>query len=468
MASNNNVIGEVAINGWCVGCGVCAGVCPKGRLLMTWNKRGEYHPAEVDGAEACGKSCALCLEVCPVHGNTLDATQIGEQLYGGVNGIQYAEETGYFLSSHVGYSKVNGHRENGASGGMATWMLETLLATGEVDSVAAVERTSDPNRLFKFAICRTIDEVRRCSRSVYYPVEASEIIRHVLDHDRTYAIIGLPCVCKAIRKCQSVVPRLAKRIKYVLGIVCGQQKGKFFGEYLCALGKGDPRTLREVMFRVKHPDRPASDFGLRFLCDTGEPRDGVVYWSEGMGLAWADRYFTLNACKFCDDVFAECADAVFMDAWLSEYSRDWRGHTIVLARNPRLERVLNESSGALQLWPLDVQQVIRSQHGVVNGKRKDLRTRLRVARLEPQSFPPVRMKLLRRSFELGRARIAEAQYKINGVSSQAWATSNRNIDTFNKIMAPYRRAVAAAKSEHKRFRIPNAIARRIASVRRRR
>ena len=202
----SNVVKSLVDNGLCIGCGMCAGICPKGRLEMRFNERGEYNPVELKSSVPCSEKCSLCYQVCPAHGDTKNETNIGRELYGDVDGMQYRSETGYYLSSYLGYSNSNGHRKNGASGGMATWTLETLLNNGEVDAVACVGRTNESDRFFEFRICTTTDDIRQCSSCAYYPVEISPIIQHIMENEGRYAIIGLPCVCKAVRLAQDRFP----------------------------------------------------------------------------------------------------------------------------------------------------------------------------------------------------------------------------------------------------------------------
>jgi len=364
------VIEEVVAKGWCIGCGMCTSVCPKDRLEILWNDRGEYNPVVVDNAPTCGETCSLCYQVCPAHGNTRNETEIGKALYDKVDGIQHTPETGYHLSSYVGYSKE--HRLTSASGGLASWVLESLLESGEVDGVLAVGRTTDSDKLFEFKICSTKAEVRACGRSAYYPVEVSEVIRHVLKNEGQYAIIGLPCVCKAIRLAQDKLPKLKKRIKYILGLTCGHTCSKFFAEYICALGGGNPHNLKEFIFRTKDLKQPASNHQMTF-CSTEGSEDVLrnILWNKGVGSAFTNGYFQLPGCFYCDDIFAECADAVFMDAWLPEYSKQSEGYTIALTRNSRINALLvfGTERDFIKSSKLPIGETITSQLSIIECKR---------------------------------------------------------------------------------------------------
>lgn len=82
---------------------------------------------------------------------------------------------------------------------------------------------------------------------------------------------------------------------------------------------------------------------------------------------WGSRAFTQNACNSCTDVFAYCADFVLMYAWLPEYMKDFRGHTLVLTRTNEISRVL-ESSVDIELKKIDYKKVFLSQKPVVENK----------------------------------------------------------------------------------------------------
>ena len=452
-----NVIQEIVGKGWCIGCGICAAVCPKERLTIRWNDRGEYNPFKVDGCADCPERCSLCYQVCPAHGKTKNETDIGQEWYGDVKGIQHTDETGYYLSSYVGYSGKNNHRKNGASGGLATWTLETLLETGEVDAVAAVGRTTDPDKLFEFKICKTAEGIRACGRSAYYPVETSQVIRHILHNEGRYAIIGLPCVCKAIRLVQDKFPKLKQRIKYVLGLTCGHQSSKFFAEYICALGGGNPHELKEFIFRKKDLTQPASNHAMYFR--SGEGKDVVsrqVLWSDGVGFAYVNGYFQLPGCFYCDDIFAECADVTFMDAWLPKYSKQPEGHSLVLVRDLRIDKYIQEAiRNDLPIVKLPVEKVLQSQLGVLDRKRR--------RNSDTGTFPLLRSRLHKHPMIL-QLELLRVQMAISKTSSLQWNSSTKDFLEFNEAMLPLRKRLEKYQKRQRLLRLPARIYGRVKRI----
>jgi len=68
-----------------------------------------------------------------------------------------SQKNRYYLESYVGYAP--GTRKYGSSGGMATWLLSTLLKKGIVDYVIVVVANHDPDQLFEFTIISNPDAV---------------------------------------------------------------------------------------------------------------------------------------------------------------------------------------------------------------------------------------------------------------------------------------------------------------------
>jgi len=388
-----NVCEIIVPNDLCIGCGVCAGICPVNVLTMRFNEFGAYIP--VEERANCLPKCDLCLRACPFYDQEDNEDTLAQAAFAQTPEIRHTPELGYFLDTYVGYSKVDGHRQNGSSGGLATWFLETLLKRDMVDKVVCVTPVrGNSEKLFRFAILDSVEAVRNAGRSCYYPVEMSEIIHDILRHEGRYVITGLPCFLKGLRLVMRRNAQLRRRAVALVGLVCGQMKTEFFTEYLSVACGGNPQSLVGVQFRHKDPERSAQDYAHRFIWkDKSQLISREIYWSEGIEDIWTHDYFKPNACNFCDDIFAETADVVFMDAWLPEYYWDYRGHSLVINRQEIFKSLWKEAleSDEVSLMPIGVNSVIQSQAGLLSEKRSGLSFRLYLAQRAGEPVPRKRV-----------------------------------------------------------------------------
>lgn len=437
----SSVMNSVVERDLCIGCGLCAALCPQDALSMQWNRYGEYNPVAVS---PCTTECGLCLKVCPFATSGENEDTIGERIYGAVPGVQHRSETGYYLASYAGYSEK--HRPTSASGGMATWLLEALLTEGVVDHVICVAPTGDPERLFTFQVFDTPEDVRTGAGSAYYPAELSRVIRQVLEVPGRYAITGLPCFIKAIRLAQQRNKKLRERIVVTIGLTCGQLKSRHFTDYIAALA-GVRGEVTRVRYRGKSPDHPASNFYFSFTAADGEERR--IFWNEGISEAWGNRWFTPAACSYCDDVFAECADVTCMDAWLPEYSRDSRGTSLVLVRSPAVREMLERGRG-VRLDSIPVEQVIQSQGGVVVVKRRHLAYRLY---LDRQGVPEKRVAPGRPENLFLRQEVVLKE-RMRVASRDRWGAGERDAEHLREAMGSDLRRLGAERQISKIITFP--------------
>ncbi len=431
----SNVIDEIVKNDLCIGCGTCAGVCPHKVLEIEDNKYGEYVPCEV---QACDSRCGLCLEVCPFRNNE-NETQMGAKIYGSIEGINYLLETGYYLDSYVGYS--NNFRQSSASGGMATWLLTKLLKEDVVDYVVCPSPQKNSEKLFSFEILKDENFVKAASGSVYYPVEMSEVIQKIREVPGRYAVTGLPCFIKALRLVAQKNRKLRERIVFTIGLVCGQMKSKNYTKYIAALaGNDDFQKVESIYYRGKSPEKFASNYYYQFTDEQGSQHK--IFWNEGISEAWTNRWFTPNACNYCDDVFAELADVTFMDAWLPEYSKDSKGTNLVLVRSPEILTLIQEGmeKGEISANKISVEKVIQSQAGVLELKRKQLSYRLYLAGIKGQKVPEKRVKA-NKDIGLLKAREIKLKEMMQKESKQLFLSYCQNnileIKEFKSGMNPY-------------------------------
>ena len=428
------VIRDIVEKDLCIGCGLCAAICPSRTLEMAWNRYGEYNSVE---KISCDKECGLCLKVCPFANGNDNEDSIGKALFGGIPQISHLAETGYYLDSYVGYAPDT--RERGSSGGMATWLLLTLLKKGIVDYVIAVVPNDDPEKLFKFTLLSNSASVLTSSGSAYYPVELSSVMQEIVNKPGKYAIIGLPCFIKAIRLAAQKNKKLRDRIHVTVGLVCGQLKSKHYTEYLSAIsGICDP--LQDVHYRGKSPTKPANNY--YFSCTSKEGFKGKIFWDEGVAEAWINRWFTPNACNYCDDVFAECADVILMDAWLPEYSGDHKGTNLVPVRSPQIQNIIVDGikSEEINLKIIPVQKIIESQAEGIEEKGINLAYRLYLNKHTGVFSPQKRIKSLRINNPFMKKKIILTnQMRVS--SRDFWAEQNskgqNNLKNFRDHMNHY-------------------------------
>jgi len=413
-----DVTSEIVSNGYCIGCGVCAGVCPSKLLEMNWQENGDRVPIK---AGECPPKCNLCLRVCPFSDQDHNESTLAKERFGAIPGIQYHEVVGYYLSTYVGYSLVADHRSRGSSGGMCTWMLETLLDIGQVDAVVCVGRGESPDCLFTYKIVQDIESVRSAAGSRYYPVDIAETLKllQAPGPERRYAVVGLPCTLKALRLAMIHSPQLRRRVTFLLGLVCGHLPNRYYTEYLTRLSGVPLEQVVTVDYRLKGKDRAGNYLFRARTIDGTEgkrvPFQGRVSWAWNMG------YFQYNACDYCDDVFAEVADAVFMDAWLAEYELDPHGHSLIIVRSPRLREILEKGreEGACYLHSVSVEKIIDSQRGAVRRKKEEIAGRLYWARKCGYRVPRKRIAPSESSWRQHRREI-EARVNIRQRSKEIW------------------------------------------------
>ncbi|QKF65043.1 Coenzyme F420 hydrogenase/dehydrogenase, beta subunit C-terminal domain [Campylobacter corcagiensis] len=356
-----NVIELVVKKDRCIGCGTCAGMCPVNVLSMDFNKSGCYEPYEIPG---CLSKCTICLKVCPFYDKDLKEIGISNELY---KTQKSYKEMGNFIGTYEFYIKDEKERIKSASGGAGYYILSELLSQKKVDKIIAIEPNDDPEMLFKFSVFDNVLDLQKSKKSAYYPTNMESILKYILKNDYSYVITALPCFAKAIRLVQKTNPKIRKRVKFIVGLVCGQLKSKNFTQTLADLNFKTHKKLKKVDFRHKLEGRPSSNFAFKFT--------SVDDWSSvddrktSPSIFWSSRAFTPLACNNCNDTFALCADAVLMDAWLGKFTKDWRGHSLIITRNHEIDEMLkNADKNFVHCESFDYKQVYVSQKPVVDNK----------------------------------------------------------------------------------------------------
>ncbi len=377
MANSNktfNVIRQVVDKDLCSGCGVCATCCPNSLLAMGLNIKGDLTSRWA--SKSCSTPCGICLKACPFSSGIHDP-RTSYPSFQECSGATFDENIGWFYKTYSGYSHE--HRASSASGGLLTYTLEHLLISGSIDRVAAVSwdnRTNDGT--FAFRVCRSVDEIRQSSGSFYYQVSVTDVLQEIrAKSSLRWAVTGVPCLCTALRNAIELSPELQKTIRYILGLACGMYQNRFYTEFL-AMESGVPlEKTSSVCYRTKSTTGSPSNY--IFVAKDQKGRTGRrIEYLDTPYLLGSNGFFRCNACNFCKDVYAENADACYMDAWLNEYINEPRGTNLVVVRNQEISTLLKNGnvSGDVKFDEIPSVKIVESQAFHVERKLHSIKIRM--------------------------------------------------------------------------------------------
>lgn len=137
----------------------------------------------------------------------------------------------------------------------------------------------------------------------------------------------------------------------------------------------------------------ANNYYFQSVTNNNDRSKKVPFYGK-ISTAWTSRLFQLNACNYCDDLYAEVADASFMDAWLPEYMNDYQGHSIITVRNPEIHKIIEQGikEKTCVLENLPIEKVLSSQESQWRGKSQRLRAELAHAEKKGKYVPATRQK----------------------------------------------------------------------------
>lgn len=248
--------------------------------------------------------------------------------------------------------------------------------------------------LFCFHLSDDINRIIQSgATSAYYPVHLEDIVTEIRETDGTVAITAIPCFAKAIRQICRMDAELRRKIKFIVGIVCGHMKSHAFAESLAWQVGVNPVDVGGVGFRHKITGLPANHKGFAAYDRSTGRWTRVVDTKTLLGGDWGLGLLKNPACDFCDDVLAETADVSVGDAWLPEYVSDSRGHSIIVVRNSTIEQIVSRGmdSDEICVQPVGADTIADSQAGGLRHRREGLRYRLWLKQQTEQWHPPKRV-----------------------------------------------------------------------------
>jgi len=335
--------------------------------------------------------------VSPYLNEKVNESDISDLLYKNIEGIHYDESLGFYLSLIAGYVSEGDYRLQASSGGLGTWVFKELFERDLIDGVIHVKRNKDPESeiMFKYDISRSIEEIKEGAKTKYYPLELSEVLTLVKENPGRYAIIGIPSFIMAVRLLAQVEPIIKERILFTIGLICGHQKSSKFGEAIAWQAGIKPHDLISIDYRKKIPDVSAGNYGVELTGRINNEEVTFIKPMQGMVVAdWGKGYFKQVSSDYTDDVMNETADITIGDAWLPQYTDDWKGNSIAIVRHPIIQNIIDEGlrDDKLKLDMMSVEQVFASQAAHFRHTRDELSYRLAKKDQENVWRPNLRVK----------------------------------------------------------------------------
>ena len=424
------VLQRIVSDGLCTGCGVCTaqqGVSEE--VQMKWNNEGFLVP-DFSGTQSMPEQS---LRVCPFNPFPEAVVRTEDELAG--HFLESASKKhlkiGRYIHSYVGYAAD--FRSTSSSGGMASYIAYQLLSQGIVNTIFSVKYDGNDQHLYQYSLLQNKEDVIHFSKTRYYPVTMAEAMKKLASLSGKVAIVGVPCFIKAIRLHQFYNPADREKIAFLIGIICGGMKSRFFTEYLASKSGVQPDLVRRPEFRVKDPQSDALDYS--FACEDENSRQYAIKM-RSMGDMWGTGLFKNNACDFCDDVVAELADITLGDAWIPPYMKDGKGNNVIITRSALAEEIVQSGieNQELVLNALSDSQFVQSQQGGYNHRHKGMRYRIHLKKKTLGHIPPKRFDKQRIPLEFQW--VQKMRMKVRALSLSIWIQEKQG-EAFDLKLHPY-------------------------------
>ena len=421
------VLELVVDNNLCIGCGLCTYTCKNNSLKMEWDDHGFLIPNQIRPCDCNGD----CISVCPFNPYPDEEVRTENELSNIFLGDSefYEPKVGKYNHIYAGYSID--YRLTSSSGGIATFVLIELLKNGIVDHIFSVNESSQSDIHYEYSICSNEGDLLASSKTKYFPVTLSDVFSKLDKIEGKVAIVGVACFIKAIRLAQYTQPILKEKIPFLVGIICGGVKSRFFTEYLAEKAGVNKNNYSKPEFRIKNTDSTAGDYS--FGCINNLENNKKTVRMGDVGDMWGTGLFKSNACDFCDDVTTELADISVGDAWMPPFVSDGKGTSIIVTRSVIADKIIRNgiNSKKLKIEPLSLKDFVLSQKGSYNHRHNALAYREKYAIKRNKLVPPKRFNKNKITFILRLVQFL--RINTRKMSLEIWRKAN-NAAVFDRRM----------------------------------
>ena len=334
----------------CYGCGLCAQVCPKKCIELSFDNEGFLYPT-VDSSKCI--ECGRCIQEC-INNKEVKSTNIKD--------------------AYVGYNLSEDVRKESSSGGIFNAIASLFIEKGGVvygaafDNEFAVKHIRIDNKKDLLLIMKS-KYVQSNLENVF------ELIMNDLKNGKQVMFSGTPCQTASVCKFADSIG--LKEKLYTVDFIChGVPSPMMWKSYLNYISKGN--IIHEVNFRDKSP-AGWHDYHLHIKYGNNGKLNESHEMNAYMNLFLSDKNIRPSCC-FCNfkaDNYV--SDLTLADAWKieKEYEKwaDDKGTSLFIIRSDKGKELIESSDNIeiknsnYQLWSkMNPSLVTRTMPG--NGRKE--------------------------------------------------------------------------------------------------
>lgn len=269
---------------------------------------------------------------------------------------------GNYINCWVGQSTDERVRKSATSGGIVTSLLMCALNNRIVDGVLVTKICGIKPEVI---LAENENEIRSASGSKYCPVPLVASLKKLSTKQGKFAVVGLPCHIKAIRKLESLDHKLKDKIVLHVGLFCSHCVSPDGTKFLLRILGIKTEEVLELKYRVKS----GGNTGMLIRTKFGDTKfiASKKYWGHLFNF-----FFIPSYCLKCHDMTSEMADVSVGDAWLTELGPSRIENCIFISRNSVGDKLVKEaiSKGLMKCQEVSSKTVIRSQKLYLHVKKR--------------------------------------------------------------------------------------------------
>ena len=372
---------DVIDAGLCTRCGSCVGVC-KVQCIQFADPLGRCLPEQLG---AC-TSCSLCYSGC--SGKEVLWPALNQQVFG-KQPDNYL--LGNFLEAFVGFSTDAEVRQGAGSGGIVSSISLYLLENNLVDGIVTL--TDDIHQPYR-AVPQVLTDrvsVLKAAQSKYSISPVNTILHRLTNFRGHYAYVGLPCQIHSLRKLQQARHAAALKIKYVIGLYCGNIL--HFDSVRSYLARNGVRNLDQVTsLKYRAGEWPGKmEITLK---------DGRIFSIKKFYANYLIPFYIMRRCLLCTDLTNEFADLSVGDGWAPVYKERGKGWSVILGRTPLGASLLHEmeSEKHIELYPISEDAAANMHSHGLDLKKRGAFLRIKFRKWQKSPVPSFGYTLENASF----------------------------------------------------------------------